>query len=1145
MESYRLLFPTLLLLAASATLHAQESPLFRWLPPTQTGVDFANMVAEDDTFNVTLFIYAYNGGGVAVGDVNGDALPDLYFTGTRANSPNRLFLNQGGLRFRAALPGASVDDSVGVRYGVTMADIDADGDLDIYVAKHDAPNTLFINNGNGTFSEQAHKFGLDFCCTSQQAAFFDYDRDGDLDIYLARNGDAKGEAFKRDGNPDRLFRNNGNGTFSDVGDQAGISDKGYALSVMVGDYNNDGWADVYVANDFEAPDLLYINNHDGTFTNRMRQWMKHTSIFSMGSDAADFNNDGNLDLFTVDMMPEDHWRKMSHMGQGSVYDPKFDSAQLMRNMLQVNRGNGTFLEVGQLAGIAETDWSWAPLFADYDNDGDKDLFISNGYKRDVQNLDVIHNLNGRSFQPLNVIRKVPSVKLQNYLFRNDGGMAFTKVSNQWGAIQMVNTNGAAFADLDLDGDLDLVMNNIDSVAFIYQNLAADQHRGNYLHVALQGSDNNTAAIGSRVTINAGGRSQMLECTPVRGYMSSLNCPLHFGLGDAATVDTLTVRWPNGTVQSVANVKANQVVTIKQEAWANAVPPPPTPVPDTLFVQLANGLQYRHRENRFDDFLRERLLPNRLSRSGPGIAVGDVDGNGLDDVWIGGARGYAGALFLQNQSGQFSRSEDSAAFVADSASEDTGALMFDADNDGDLDLYVASGGNDFAPSEFAFLQDRLYLNDGKGKFAKASDGQLPAMPTSTSSVVAADYDHDGDLDLFVAGRSVPGKYPTAPRSYLLRNDRGRFSDATATVAPQLLHPGMVTSALWTDFDNDTWSDLILVGEWMPVRFFRNQQGKLHEVTSAAGVDSSEGWWNSISGGDVDNDGDVDYVLGNWGLNVYSPLRPSNQFPLQLYARDFDGNGSSDLVLSYFFRGAEYPVRGRVETASQLPAYIRRKYPTYTGYASATLDQMYGRANLDSAEQFRARTFASSVLENLGNGRFRLRPLPLVAQATPMFGSLLEDFDGDGNLDLLCVGNFDGGDPLVVRYNSGYGLYLNGDGKGNFLQKSATGAGFNVPGEGRGLACVAGKQRVTIVAANCNAAAASFQIRQQPFRIGRANNYTHSILHLGDGRTRRQECYWGGGYLSQSSQMLMLPSATATAELYNGEKKMGEVKAKSEE
>lgn len=1134
MQSYRLLFPTLLLVAASATLHAQESPLFRWLPPAQTGVDFANMVVEDDTFNVTLFIYAYNGGGVAVGDLNGDALPDLYFTGTRQGSPNRLFLNQGGLRFRAALPEAGVDDSVGVRYGVTMADIDADGDLDIYVAKHDAPNTLFINNGNGTFSEQARKFGLDFCCTSQQATFFDYDRDGDLDIYLAVNGDAKGEAFKRDGNPDRLLRNNGNGTFSDVSNQAEISDKGYALSVMVGDYNNDGWSDVYVANDFEAPDLLYINNHDGTFTNRIRQWMKHTSIFSMGSDAADVNNDGNLDLFTVDMMPEDHWRKMSHMGQSSVYDPKFDSAQLMRNMLHINRGNGTFLEVGQLAGIAETDWSWAPLFADYDNDGDKDLFISNGYKRDVQNLDVIHNINNRSFDPINVIRKVPSVKLQNYLFRNDGGLNFTKMSNQWGAIQMVNTNGAAFADLDLDGDLDLVMNNIDSVAFIYQNLAADQHLGNYLQVALQGGRSNRAALGARVTISVGGRSQMVECTPVRGYMSSINCPLHFGLGDATAVDSITVRWPNGAVQTMTTVAANQVVNIEQKDLSTPTVTSAALLADTLFQQRANGLEYRHRENRFDDFLRERLLPNRLSRSGPGIAVGDVDGNGLDDVWIGGARSYPGALFLQDDAGGFRRAPDSAAFVADSASEDTGALMFDADSDGDLDLYVASGGNDVSPSEFALLQDRLYLNDGHGVFTKSG---LPAMPTSTSSVVAADYDHDGDLDLFVAGRSIPGKYPSAPRSYLLRNDGGRFSDVTSAAAPELMQPGMVTSALWTDFDNDTWSDLMLVGEWMPVRFFHNRQGTLHEVTSTAGIDSSEGWWNSISGGDVDNDGDIDYVLGNWGLNVYSPLRPSKQLPLQLYARDFDGNGSSDLVLSYFFRGAEYPVRGRMEAASQLPAFIRRKYPTYTSYASATLDQMYERRNLDSAEHFRARTFSSSLLENLGSGRFRLRPLPLVAQATPMFGSLLEDFDGDGNLDLLCVGNFDGADPLVVRYNSGYGLFLSGDGNGNFVQKSATNSGFNVIGEGRGLACVAGNRGVTVVAANCNAAATSFAMR--PLRIDRAKNYTHCILNLGDGRTRRQECYWGGGYLSQSSHILMLPSATSTAQLYTLGKRVGEV------
>jgi len=1141
-----------------AQKRGEARPLFRFLSPQETGVTFANMVVEDDTFNVNEFIYAYNGGGVAVGDVDGDGLPDLYFSGTQPSSPNRLYLNKGNFRFEDVSRRAGVDDSVGVRYGVVMVDVDGDGRLDLYVSKHDAPNTLYINNGDGTFTERARQFGLDFCCHSTQAAFFDYDRDGDLDLYLGVNGEAKGENFKRDGDPDRLFRNNGDGTFTDVSREAGIGDKGYALSISVGDVNDDGWPDIYIANDFEARDILYINNGDGTFSNRLTDAMKHTSIFSMGSDVADFNNDGTLDIMSVDMLPEDHWRKMSHMGTVSPYDPKFDSVQLMRNMLQMNRGDGTFSEVGQVAGISETDWSWAPLFADFDNDGNKDLFISNGYKRDVQNLDVIYNLASRSFPAINMIRKVPSIKLQNYIFRNNGDLTFTKMSDEWGFTQLVNSNGAVYADLDNDGDLDIVVNNIDSTAFIYRNDAVENgSTAHYVDIELRGSGRNTSGIGARVTVVDGARRQMQEFSATRGYLSSINRPLHFGLGTTASVDSVIVSWPDGEVQVTTSVPVDKKIVMQQSGGGvksadggRGAGHRSVASARTLFAETTgkNGLDFHHVENRYDDFLHERLLPNRLSRNGPGIAVGDVDGDGRDDIYVGGAKGASGELFLQVEPGAFGRSASDTVFAADSLCEDLGAILFDADNDGDLDLYVVSGGNEMVStgSDYfavdSLLYDRLYLNDGHGQFSRSS-GLIPQLATSGSCVTAADYDGDGDLDLFVGGRTVPGKYPTVPHSAILRNDGGRFIDATESVAPALARVGMVTSMVWTDYDGDGDLDMIVVGEWMTPTFFRNDGGRFVDATRASGVDSNSGWWNSISAGDLDNDGDVDYVLGNLGLNTQVPLRASRKWPLRLYASDFDANGSLDLVMSYYYRGIEYPLRNRDDAASQMPVLIRRKFPTFTGYASAALDQIYPRAKLDSAMQFQATDFASCWMENLGGGRFALHQLPLLAQITPIFGSVVEDFNGDGNLDLLAIGNFFGPDAEVVRYDAGYGLLLLGDGKGGFTMAPTSTSGFRAPNDGRALACLrSGERSALAVVANNNAVMQTFSLnlsRGSMLVVDPKDRYTSVTLTFRDGRIRRQELYDGSGYLSQSSPMIVVPPDVTKVTFFRGATNVREI------
>ncbi len=1139
-----------LLLPLPISLFAQEPeaplPLFTFVEPEQSGVMFRNMVIEDDTFNVNEFIYAYNGGGVAAGDVNGDRLPDLYFSGTRSGSPNRLYLNRGGFRFEDVSERAGVDDSIGVRYGVAMIDIDGDRDLDIYVSKHDAPNTLFLNDGHGVFTEAAARFGLDLCCHSTQASFLDYDRDGDVDMYLGINGSGKGENFVRDGDPDRLFRNNGDGSFSDVSAQAGISDIGYCLSVSVGDLNGDGWPDIYVANDFEARDILYLNNRDGTFTNAAKSSMKHTSIFSMGSDIADYNNDGALDVITMDMRPEDHWRKMAHMGTSSPYSSKFDSLQLMRNTLQLNRGDGTFMDIGQIAGISETDWSWASLFADFDNDGLKDLLIVNGYKRDVQNLDVIYNLSSRSFRAIDMILKIPSIKLQNYLFRNNGDLTFTRKSDEWGMGELVNSNGAAYVDLDLDGDLDVVMNNIDSVAFIYRCTATEQGLGNFLDVELRGTGRNSGGAGARVTVVGGGRRQVQECSPTRGYLSAMHGPLHFGLGREARVDSVLISWPDGSTQTLLSVEANRTLVVKQEEAVGgdrerSGPRDRRGGTGTMFRETAGaeGIDFRHIENVYDDFLQERLLPNRLSRNGPGIAAGDVDGDGRDDLYLCGAQSSPGGLFLQTPQGGFVRSKADSTLSADSVSEDLGAIFFDVEGDGDQDLYIVTGGNERVvtrtaePVADSLLYDRLYLNDGRGGFTRAV-GALPALPVSGSCAAASDYDGDGDLDLFVAGRVTPGRYPIAPGSALLRNDGGRFTDVTASVAPGLLRAGMITSALWTDFDNDADGDLLLVGEWTTPTLFRNDNGSFIDITASTGVDSAFGWWNSVAGGDFDNDGDIDYVLGNLGLNVGVPYHVSTRTPIRLYANDFDENGSLDIVMSYIYRGTEYPLRNRNDVASQMPAMIRRKFTTYTAYAGATLAQIYAKAKLDSAIRLSVTGFASVMMRNMGKGRFELLRLPVMAQVTPIFGMMPEDFNDDGNLDLLAVGNFHGPDADLVRYDAGYGTLLFGGGDGGFTAPDPFMGGFEVPGDARSLSCIPTGDAMTVVAANNNGRVQTFRkaAAGTTIRIDPRERITHALLTLEDGRVRRTEIYIGEGYLSQRPAAITAGPKVRKVELYRG-------------
>lgn len=1131
-------------------LHAQQGSLFTFLPPSETGVTFANPVVETQNYNINVFIYAYNGAGVAAGDVNGDALPDLFFGSSQGSC--KLYLNRGNFRFEDVTQAAGVADSTGVHFGVSMVDIDGDRDLDIYLCKEFEPNKLFINNGDGTFTERAKEYGLDWNEFSMQAAFFDYDRDGDLDMYLGVNGrgsnnpqallsssNASSDYLFR-GQPDQLFRNNGNRTFTNVTKEAGIFDNGFCQSVSIGDLNNDGWPDIYLANDFEIRDILYLNNHDGTFRNASRQALRHTSQASMGTDIADFNNDGLLDVISLDMLPEDHKRRMSHIGVGPIYSPTYDSTQMTRNVLQLNLGNGTFTDIGQLAGIAETDWSWAALFEDFDNDGNKDLFVTNGYKRDVSNLDVTFNMQRTRMDPVTMYRSIPTTRLQNYIFRNNGDLTFSKYNNQWGITQVINSNGAVVCDLDRDGDLDIVTNNMDSVAFLYRNNAKQISPDAYLRVALHGNTPNTEGIGSRVEIWSGGQHQLREAYRNRGYLSSVEPIVHFGIASATTVDSLKITWANGDVQQLKNVQSNQTLTLSQ---VNAVTPSVAVAPSVItpfFTPVTDGsLKFVHKENgEYDDFKRERLIPRRFSKSGPGIASADANGDNIDDLFIGGAKGIDGKIFLQQPDGTFQQTRQNA-IAADSASEDMGALFFDADNDGDNDLYVVSGGSEFEANDQR-LQDRLYLNDGKGNFTR-SVASLPQMLTSGSCAIAADYDMDGDLDLFVGGRVVPGAYPKSPRSYLLRNDKGKFTDVTTAIAPGLETVGMVSGAVWTDTDNDHAVDLLIVGEWMSPRLFRNIKGKFQDITPTTGLDSATGWWNSIIAGDFDNDGDMDYVAGNLGLNTNSRHNASHQFPVRLYANDFDENGSLDLVMSYYYQGTEYPMRDRMTMSSQMPAYIRRKYPTFSAFAAAPLSSMFSKEKLDSAQHFFATTFSSSYIENVGNGKFAIRPLPIMAQVSPTLGMIAEDCTGDGNLDLLLVGNFHGADQEVILYDAGQGLLLRGNGKGGFQPETVAESGIFAPNDARGLisARKAGSNTLYAVVANNNGPAQIFQ-RQFPASQGRlwsvdkSLNYTHLLVKLGDGSQRRYECSFGSGYLSQCSGSFFVPSTATQVTVFRGSK-----------
>ena len=1062
---------TSLLLTISCS---KSDQMFTLLNPQETGVDWSHSVMESEEFNVLTYGNFYYGGGVAVGDIDNDGLEDIYLSGNM--SGNALFLNKGGFTFEDITQKAGVFASGLWNTGVTMADVNGDGFLDIYICRSastlakNRENLLYINNGDLTFTERGAEYNVNDSGYSTQAAFFDYDKDGDLDLYVLNhstlqyanlNMTSYHKSVKNEAYSDKLYRND-QGKFINISDEAGIISNvlGNGLGLAISDLNNDNWPDIFISNDFNEQDYLYLNNKNGTFTESLQEFIGHTSLYSMGSDIADINNDGFFDIITLDMLPEsnfriqmtsgpDNYEKLSHLSNNGFYN------QTMRNMLQLNQSGKYFSEIGQFSGISNTDWSWAALLSDFDNDGHKDLFVTNGYKKDYTNMDFMNYLvqeklneriTGKKIRITDLIKAMPSTIEENYMFKNLGNLKFQKMNNQWGFDQKTLSNGAAYADLDNDGDMDLIVNNTDEKAFLYRNNSETLTANNYIKIKLKGREMNSFGIGAKIAIYTNGLEQTQEVMNTRGFLSAVDLRLNFGLGDFEMIDSIVAIWPDNSKQLISSIQSNQELTIYQE---NSKLYPEVKRKDSTLFNEVNleevGISFSHIENTYNDYKNDILLPQMLSTLGPTVSIGDLNGDGIEDFFIGGAHNSSGEIYFQNKSGNFTRS-DQKTFEIDKVHEDIGTLLFDADGDGDLDLYIVSGGNEFQRDDQA-LQDRLYINNGLGIFEKSSEN-LPLFLTSGSIVKAADFDGDGDLDLFVGGRVIPGEYPLSPKSYLLQNDgNGIFKDVTELLAPELKTIGMVTDALWTDYDNNGTPDLILVGEWMPVTVFTNSSGNLKkELNQENGLVNSEGWWSSISQADFDNDGDMDYVLGNHGLN--SQLKTSTEFPVRLIAKDFDNNGSIDPILCKYENGKEYPVFSKDDMQSQL-VMLKSRFVKYSDYASKTIEDIFSEEELEGVISLKASTFSSSYMENLGQGKFNLTPLPLDTQLSPIYSIKSGDYNGDGNIDILLGGNFTKSRVKFGHYDAIRGVFLAGDGKGKFIPINVSESGLMISGEIRDI------------------------------------------------------------------------------------------------
>ena len=1051
------------------------TPLFTLLPPDSTHINFNNTLTEGLNTNVLMYEYFYNGGGVAAGDFNSDGLVDIYFTSNM--SDNKFYLNKGNLQFQDITLVSGAGGRPGPwKTGINAVDINADGKLDIYLCYSGAlppakrANQLFINTGNdsqGTpmFEEKAEAYGLASTGFSNQSYFLDYDKDGDLDMLLLNHNPKNlpllnevntAQLFKQD-NPEkglRLYKQS-NGKFEDVTVVSGIngSELSYGLGLGISDLNEDGWPDFYVSNDYSVPDYLYVNNKNGTFTNQLETSIGHNSQFSMGNDVADINNDGLTDIYTLDMLPEDNHRQKLLLAPDNY--AKFDLNvrsgfyyQYMRNMLQLNNGNGTFSETGQIAGISNTDWSWSALFADYDNDGWKDLFVTNGYYRDYTNLDFINYMNeyvkekGRLQREdvMDIIKEMPSSNVVNYIFQNKKAGGFQNKSQDWGINQPSNSNGAIYADLDNDGDLDLVVNNINQPAFIYKNESQRLNGNHFLQVQLKGDAGNTQGLGAKVKIFHNGQLQTLEQNPARGYLSNVSFTLHFGLGNAEKADSMLITWSSGKVQKLYDIKANQVVSLAEK---DALDKTSTAKPGIKwFTEIEPGIKYESPVANINDFNRQPLLISEFSYHGPCMSKYDLNNDGLEDVLIGGAAGQATSVFIQQKNGAFVEKKIPV-FEQDKAYDDADIAIFDANGDGKPDIYIASGGYHNLTEPDVLLLDRLYLNDGKNNFLKSNG--LPEISGSKSCVRVQDINADGSPDIFVGGRVVPGRYPETPKSFILINDgKGNFSDQTEKICPELSKLGMITDAVWIDLDLDKKNELVIVGEWMPVTVFRPEKGKLVNSANQYFDKPYSGWWNTIAVGDFNSDNRPDLVIGNMGLNTQ--FKASEKEPLEMYYSDFDKNGSIDPVFSFYIQHKRYPYITRDELVGQLP-FLRKRFSNFKSYADVTMEDLFQNNELKEAGHLIADHMGTTCFLSSQSGKFKIAELPKEAQYSPVYSINQMDFNSDGKTDLLLCGNNSHTKIRLGKFDANYGILLAGDGKGNFNYIKQSGSGFNIWGDVR--------------------------------------------------------------------------------------------------
>lgn len=1058
----------LILISSCAKTAKEESTAknFTKLSSEKTQVKFSNSLQESESLNYFTYTSIYMGGGVSLGDINNDGLLDVFFTGNQVS--NKLYLNKGNLKFEDITIKANIGGDDRWYTGTTMVDVNNDGYLDIYCSvagkEGNKKNQLFINNKDNTFTEKATEYGIAEEGNSVQATFFDYDNDGDLDLYIANypiaHPSTSNMIYKnrmqtvKDIESDKLYKNEG-GKFVDVSESAGVKNYSFSLGITAADLNNDGWKDLYVSNDYSIPDFMYINNQDGTFREVIKEATSQTAFYGMGIDIADINNDGFLDIFQADMDSDDNRRQkanMSSMNPRLFYETVLYGFhyQYMHNCLQLNSGfqqNGIpkFSNISRLTGTSSTDWSWAPVFADFDNDGWKDLYITNGTRREVNNKDFFNKIGDETYDDLSLAEKtkmIPSEKIDNFMFQNIKGLEFKRVNKDWGIEDKGFSNGVAYGDLDNDGDLELIINNIDEEASIFENTTSNKN--NYLKIKLKGSEQNTFGLGAVVQLYKNNEQQIQELTLTRGFQSSVAPEIHFGLGEFKEVDSVKVVWNTEKVQVLKNIKANQTIEFAFSESTTTVNE--SEVTNTLFTNNTKlSEEIRHVENTYDDFEKQVLLPHKMSTLGPAVAVADVNKDGLEDIFVGGSYGKQGVFYLQNTKG-FEK-QNTEIFKSNELSEDTGALFFDPDNDGDLDLYVVSGGYELSEKS-KYLKDRLYVNDGTGNFSKSN--AIPNSISSGSKVYKLDYNKDGKEDILTLGRQVPGKYPAPASSYILENNSTdgviNFTDKTLEVAPDFQDLGMATSAVITDFNNDSWDDIILVGEWMPIKIFKNNKGVFKEVSKELGLsETTAGWWWSIAQADFDNDGDMDYILGNNGLNY--KYKASKDETFDIYAKDFDKNFKSDIVLGYYNKGKQYPVRGRQCSSEQLPD-IKKKFKNYDTFSKATLIDVYGKKNLENSLHYQVQSFASIYLENTKDG-FKVHELPKEAQFSSIQQIIAKDIDKDGFIDAVIAGNLYNSEVETPRNDGSYGLFLKGNGNGTFNPVSVTKSGLYTSGDVKDL------------------------------------------------------------------------------------------------